>query len=186
MTTSEYFLVKHQLAINVALLDNDENIPDMQQFEQEIPAPFRMASDLANIDSQALISLKLNNETTQALWSYLQAQNQKINTLLAYVLSQQDDQKFHYQTSAFSAGCCFFQCAEDTFSVGQNVRLKIFIPEESAAIYCYACVSSAQNRCIELTYRQIREADRELLIRTSLHIQSKQLKFRAAQRTQSL
>ncbi|MFT6985011.1 MAG: hypothetical protein ACJAT7_000818 [Psychromonas sp.] len=184
--TSEYFLVNHQLAINVKLLNSDENIPDDQQFEQEIPAPFRMASDLANIDTQALHSLKLNNETTQALWFYLQAQNQKINTLLTYVLSQQDEQKFHYQTTAFSAGCCLFHCPDNTFAMDQNVRLKIFIPEESAAIYCYARVSSVDNDSVELTYQQIREEDRELLIRASLHIQSKQLKFRATQRTQSL
>jgi len=184
--TCEYFLVNHQLAINVELLNNDENIPDTQQFEQEIPAPFRMASDLAKIDSQALHALKLNNETTQALWFYLQAQNQKINTLLTYVLSQQDEQKFHYQTSAFSAGCCFFDCSDNTFSAQQNVRLKIFIPEESAAIYCYAMVSTVNNKRVELTYQRIREEDRELLIRTSLHIQSKQLKFRATQRIQSL
>ncbi|MCG6200487.1 PilZ domain-containing protein [Psychromonas antarctica] len=186
MTTNEYFLVNHQLAINVELLQNGENVPELDQFVLQIPAPFRMASDLANIDVQALHSLKLNNDTTQALWFYLQAQNQKINTLLTYVLSQQDEKQFHYQATAFSAGCCIFNCAESQFSLNQNVRLKIFIPEESAAIYCYASVTAINNNHVELTYQQIREEDRELLIRTSLHIQSKQLKLRAAQRAQSL
>ncbi len=186
MISNEYFLVNYQLAINVELLNDGENIPNLQEFERQIPAPFRMASDLAAIDFHALHPLKLNNETTQALWGYLQAQNQKINTLLTYVLSQQDDSKFHYQTSAFSAGCCLFDCIDSKFSVNQNVRLKIFIPEESAAIYCYANVSAINENGIELTYQQIREEDRELLIRTTLHIQSKQLKLRAEQRAQSL
>ncbi|WP_028862932.1 PilZ domain-containing protein [Psychromonas aquimarina] len=185
MTTSEYFLVNYQLAINVELLDTDENIPDSEQFEAEIPAPFRMASDLASIDSHQLHSLKLNNETTQALWGFLQAQNQKINTLLSYVLSQQDQPEFHYQTSAFSAGCCCFDADSSRFSTGRDVRLKIFIPEESAAVYCYASVSSNTDNNIKLTYQQLREEDRELLIRTALHIQSKQLKLRAAQRALS-
>ena len=186
MTSNEYFLVSYPLAINVEPLKNGENIPDQQQFEQQIPAPFRMASDLAAIDSQILHPLKLNNEATQALWGFLQAQNQKINTLLSYVLSQQDDPRFHYQTSAFSAGSCIFDCDDKAFSVQQNVRLKIFVPEESAAIYCYARVTAIAKNSVELTYQQIREEDRELLIRTTLHIQSKQLKLRAAQRAQTL
>jgi len=183
MTNSEYFLVEHQLSLNVEALSNDESIPDTISFEAEIPAPFRMASDLASIESHNLQPLKLNNETTQALWGYLQAQNHKINTLLTYVLSQQDDKRFHFQSCAFSAGLCLFKSLDTTFTVGQNIRLKIFIPEESAAIYCYAQVSEITNDTIELTYKQIREEDRELLIRTTLHIQSKQLKARAQQRS---
>ncbi|MCW8996645.1 MAG: PilZ domain-containing protein [Psychromonas sp.] len=186
MSDNEYFLVNYPLAINVEKLKEGEDIPDQQEFEQQIPAPFRMASDLAAIDSQALQPLKLNNDTTQALWAFLEAQNQKINTLLSYVLSQQDDSRLHYQSTAFSAGRCIFHCADNTFSMQQNVRLKIFIPEESAAVYCYASVTAINENNIELTYRQIREEDRELLIRTTLHIQSKQLKLRAAQRAQSL
>lgn len=186
MTNNEYFLVNYQLAINVEPLSDDESIPDLQQFEQQIPAPFRMASDLAAIDAQSLQPLKLNNETTKALWGYLQAQNQKINTLLSYVLSQQDDQQFHYLTNAFSAARCIFDSEHNEFYLQQVVRLKIFIPEESAAVYCYASVTSIHQNSIELTYQQIRDEDRELLIRSTLHIQSKQLKLRAAQRTQSL
>lgn len=186
MTNNEYFLVNYPLSINVEALKEGENMPDPQQFEEQIPAPFKMASDLAGIDSNALLSLKLNNESTQALWYFLQAQNQKINTLLTYVLSQQDDSRFHYQTTAFSAGCCLFDCDPSQFLEQQPVRLKIFISEESAAIYCYAHVTAINKNSVELTYQLIREEDRELLIRTTLHIQSKQLKLRADQRAQSL
>lgn len=186
MSSNEYFLVSYRLAINVEPLRDDESIPDPAAFEQQIPAPFRMASDLATFDSQALHILKLNNETTQALWFFLKTQNDKINTLLSYVLSQQDDPQFHYQTRAFSAGRCLFDSIDNKFTLQQNVRLKIFIPEESAAIYCYASVSAINGQSVELTYRQIREEDRELLIRTTLHIQSKQLKLRAEQRAQSM
>lgn len=184
MDNENYFQVNHQLAINVEPLAENENIPDAVLFEQLIPAPFRMASDLASLDSQALHSLKLNNESTQALWHYLQIQNQKINTLLSYVLSQQDEKQFHYSCHAFSAGNCFFYALETPFSLGQIVTLKIFIPDESAAIFCYAEIASIDNQLVELSYLQIREEDRELLIRATLHIQSKQLKLRAAKRNQ--
>ncbi len=59
------------------------------------------------------------------------------------------------------------------------VRLKIFLPEESSAIYCYATVSELNAEQCTLTYTLIRDQDRELLIRASLHIQSQQLKDRA-------
>ena len=187
MTKQQYFLVEHQLSLNVEALKENEKIPNDIDFEAEIPAPFRMASDLANIEAHNLQPLKLNNETTQALWGYLQAQNLKINTLLTYVLSQQDDKNFHFQSRSFSAGLCHFNTQANIFSIHQNVRLKIFIPDESAAIYCYAQVQQIkqhadQTETVELHYQQIREEDRELLIRTTLHIQSKQLKARAQQR----
>ena len=179
MINNQYFLVEHQFSINVEPLAEHEIVPDNVAFEAEIPAPFRMASDLANIESQNLQPLKLNNEMTQALWVHLQAQNLKINTLLTYVLSQQDDEKFHFQGCAYSAGACLFPQKEDVFFVGQAVRLKIFMPEESAAIYCYAEVTNIKDNIVELQYKQIREEDIELLIRSTLHVQSKQLKQRA-------
>ena len=186
MGNNEYFLVNYPLSINIEKLNENENIPTAETFESSIPAPFRMASEITAIDAQALQPLKLNNETTHALWGFLQAQNQKINTLLSYVLSQQDDEALRYQTTAFSAGCCLFTCHNQTFSVGQDTLLKIFIPEESAAVFCYATVTAVTENQVELTYQQIREEDRELLIRATLHIQSKQLKLRAAQRAQTI
>ena len=186
MGNNEYFLVNYSLSINIEKLNDNENIPNAEEFENKIPAPFRMASEITAIDSQALQPLKLNNDTTQALWGFLQAQNQKINTLLSYVLSQQDDEKFRYQSTAFSAGHCIFDCNDNNFSVGQNILLKIFIPEESAAVFCYATVTAIKENQVELTYQQIREVDRELLIRATLHIQSKQLKLRAARRAQTI
>ncbi|WP_354625602.1 PilZ domain-containing protein [Psychromonas sp. MME2] len=186
MTKHEYFLVHYQLAINVQPLQDDESIPEQGQFEAEIPAPFRMASDLSELDSTALHRLKLNNETTQTLWQFLDTQNQKINILLTYILSQQDESQYRFKTDAFSAGCCLFDCSGKNFYLSQLVRLKIFLPEESAAIYCYARVTNIDGTSVQLTYQRIREEDRELLIRSTLHIQSKQLKLRAEQRTQSI
>lgn len=183
MANNQYFLVEHKLSLNIEQLAEGETVPDDITFEAEIPAPFRMASDLASIESHNLQPLKLNNDTTQALWGYLQAQNHKINTLLSYVLSQQDDARFHYQGRAFSAGICQLHQQDEPFILQQNVRLKIFLPEESAAVYCYAQVSEIDNNIVALEYVQIREEDRELLIRASLHIQSKQLKARAQQRS---
>ena len=183
MDTNEYFIVNHPLNINVEPLLGSQSIPNDLDFNHEIPAPFRMASDLASLDMNTLQSLKLNNESIQGLWDYLDIQNHKINILLTYVLSQQDDKQFHYKTNSFSAGGCKFKSKDvGSFYVEQNVRLKLFIHEKSAAVYCYAQVSEINEDEISLYYVQIREEDRELLIRTTLYIQSQQLKLRTALR----
>ena len=181
MNNNEYFLVPHALSINLEPVTPAEMPIDQSTFENEIPGPFKMASDLAQADVNILAPLKLNNENTQALWGYLQAQNQKINTLLSYVLTQQDDPKFHNTTLQFSAGRILTDLSGN-WSIGDNARLKIFLPDEASAIYCYACVSDISKNNLAFDYTLIREQDRELLIRASLHIQTQQLKDRAKQR----
>lgn len=77
MNNQQYFLVDYALAINVQPLADTESVADAALFEQLIPAPFKMASELASIESSTLHSLKLNNESTQALLHYIQAQDKK-------------------------------------------------------------------------------------------------------------
>jgi hypothetical protein len=183
MSQNEYFRIQCDLLINVEALAENENVPDEKDFADEIPAPFKMASEIAHLDSQALSGLNFNNEGALLLKHYLEAQNQKINILLTYVLSQQNEAKLQYHTSSLSAGECQFSAKQDdNFQLNQRVRLKIFIPEESAAIYCYARISNVEGENITLTYQRIRDEDRELLIRTTLHLQSHQLKKRSAER----
>lgn len=181
MNNSDFFLVPHALSINLEPVEPSA-LPDSQSnFESEIPGPFKMASDLSQADASILAPLKLNNDSTQALWGYLQAQNQKINALLTYVLTQQDDPKFHHTTLQFSAGS-LITTSNTTWAIGDNAKVKIFLPEESSAIYCYASVSAINNSEHTFNYTFIREQDQELLIRASLHIQTQQLKDRAKQR----
>jgi len=181
MNNNEYFLVTHALSINIEAVDKAQLPLDQFLFEEEIPGPFKMASDLAQADVSILAPLKLNSDNTQALWHYLQAQNKKINTLLSYVLTQQDDPILHHKTIKFSAGELIAK-PNQHWSIGDNAKLKIFIPEESAAIYCYASVTEINDQQCTFSYTFIREQDRELLIRASLHVQSQQLKDRAKQR----
>ena len=178
MNNSEFFLVPHTLSINLEPVDKIGLPVDSCAFENEIPAPFKMSSDLSQADASILSPLKLNNDNTQALWGYLQAQNQKINALLTYVLTQQDDPKYHNKTLQFSAGS-FITIPNTTWAIGDSARVKIFLPEESSAIYCYAVVSEINNSEHTFKYTFIREQDQELLIRASLHIQTQQLKDRA-------
>lgn len=181
MNDTEYFLVEHALSVNLEKVSEQQLPLDESMFEAEIPGPFKMASDLSAADISILAPLKLQNDTSQALWSFLQAQNQKINTLLSYVLSQQDDEKIRYTSTHFSAGSLIIS-QTDEWVINDNAIVKIFLPEESAAIYCYGQVCDVTEQQTRFNYTFIREQDRELLIRASLHIQSQQLKARVKQR----
>lgn len=176
MNNHEYFLVPHSLSINIQTIEPTQLPVDIDAFESEIPGPFKMTSDLSHADVSVLAPLKLSGDNSQALWSYLQAQNQKLNTLLSYVLAEQDDPALRYKTTQFSAGAVVVD--NNNWPIGQHVQLKIFLPAEFSAIYCYATLTHKEGTNASFEYSFIREQDRELLIRASLHIQSQHLKDR--------
>ena len=66
--------------------------------------------------------------------------------------------------------------------------MKIFLLDEHSAVYCYAEVIDVVQELgaylHKVIFHFIREDDREVLVRTSLHKQSKQLQRLAKQRNQ--
>ena len=117
-------------------------------------------------------------------------QSRKIDMIMGYVLSVQDHPEHRFHTLRFGAGQLTYlhprQGHGEVPHLHQIVRLKIFLREEASAIYCYGQVKqlepSEHGTHVMLDYVRIREDDRELLVRASLHIQSKQLKLRAQDR----
>ncbi|EAS42393.1 hypothetical protein P3TCK_00715 [Photobacterium profundum 3TCK] len=198
MEQDEYFSVHTGLTINVEPLASDECLPDEQTFIQEIPPLFRVASECSGLEESAERTLKgFGKEDSKALLTYLAAQNSKINLLLSFVLSQQDNPNFRYITDSFGASQLTF-VSDSPFTVGTSVRVKLFLEHPPAAIYCYANVTACGTKvheddsdekqaqyAITLRYNRLQEDDRDLLIRAALHIQQKLLRIRAQQRTES-
>ena len=187
MNQDEYFSVHSGLTINIELLGRDEQLPDELAFSQEIPPLFRVASECNSLEDGIEQSLgKLTKEESKPLLDYLSAQNSKINLLLSYVLSQQDDPAIRYITQSFGASRLTF-LSKSPFPVGSQARVKLFLDKPPAAIYCYAEVtgSEAKDNGFEITlkYNRLLEGDRDLLIRAALYIQQKLLRQRAQQRT---
>ncbi|WP_299018199.1 PilZ domain-containing protein [uncultured Photobacterium sp.] len=187
MNQDEYFSVHCGLTINVELLNKNQQLPDDLAFSQEIPPLFRVARECTNLDDNIDQSLaKLTKEESKPLLNYLTAQNDKINLLLSYVLSQQDDPAHRYITNTFGASRLSF-LSKAAYPVGSFVRVKLFLDKPSAAVYCYAEVTGckAQGKYFEvaLTYKRLQEDDRDLLIRAALYVQQKLLRQRAQQRT---
>ncbi|KMV32150.1 hypothetical protein [Photobacterium swingsii] len=202
MIQDEYFSVHAGLTINVEPLDDNTACPDDEAFRLEIPPLFRVASECSELEesTERLLS-NFGSDDSKALIGYLGAQNTKINLLLSYVLSQQDDPTIRFTTRTFGASRLSF-ISPTPLTLGRNARIKLFLNDPPAAIYCYGEIIDCQpygsqsgddsdNSCdksnyeVHLRYTQLLESDRDLLIRAALHVQQKLLRERAQQRSDS-
>ncbi|GLT18240.1 hypothetical protein GCM10007938_20180 [Vibrio zhanjiangensis] len=186
MSDQEYFTVHHKMSVNVEPLSNTEVLPSYDQFEREIPAPFLVASEFSHLDilnEQARVELK-NNDFKHVI-DLLDAQNSKLNLLLTFMLSQQDDVTHRHQTLSFGASK-FCYGAGSALAIGTKVRVKMFIEHPATAIYCYGHVETSNQDgddfLITIKYDLLRDQDEDLLIKAALYQQQKLLRQRSKDR----
>ncbi|KGJ96093.1 PilZ domain-containing protein [Colwellia psychrerythraea] len=182
----EFFAIEHEFSVNIMTIDNTE-ATSFEQFSANTPIPFKLATDMSVIDQSALRSLQNLGNSASQLVNFLNQQSQKIDLLIGYILSQQDEVQHRYQGVKFGGGGIKF-IAPMAFSIGQLLELKIFLLESNCAIYCYGEVIAVEaiNELFthKVTFHYIREEDREILVRSSLHEQSKHLQKLAKLRNQ--
>lgn len=181
---NDFFSINYTFNVNITPIDNKE-IPTYQEFINSIPLPFKMANDIITLDQSALKPLQALSSIAGQLVNYLNHQTKKIDLLISYVLSQLDDKQIRFQGIKFGGGGIVFK-NNATFNLGEILELKIFLIEENCAIYCYGEIIEINQEDNEfhhkVIFHHIREEDREILVRTSLHQQSKQLQLLAQQR----
>lgn len=186
MSDQEYFTVHHTMTVNVEPLPADVPFPSYEKFETEIPAPFLVASEFSGLD---LLNDSARNELGNSDFKHviqlLDTQNAKLNLLLTFMLSQQDDERFRYQTTAFGASQ-FNYLATDELQLGVKVRIKIFLDHPAAAIYSYGHVIHVErhddNVLTTVKYDLLRDVDQDLLIKAALFQQQKLLRQRTLNR----
>lgn len=181
---NEFFSIEHNFNANVAPLADEQNI-DYQSFLNNIPTPFKMAGDLATLDQAALKPLQALSGVAGQLVDYLNHQAQKIDLMMSYILNQEDIESARYQGTSFGGGGFSFS-SEEAFNIGQLVEVKIFITSDNCSVYCIGEIIEQQNTTNEykVIYHFIRDEDRDLLVRASLHKQSEQLQQLASKRRQ--
>ena len=181
----DYFVIEHRIHANIRPLEI--SIPDHEQFLKMIPEPFLMAGELAALDRSALKPLAKLGEMAEELALYLRAQAKKIDIMMRYILVQQDDPQHRCFTHSYggSALCYHSNVALEPL---QLIEVKLFLEQSDGAVYCLAqvisCVAADSQSAdsqflIKATLCQIRDEDRELIVRASLHQQSRQLKRKA-------
>ncbi|AUT40924.1 PilZ domain-containing protein [Aeromonas caviae] len=186
----QFFSVTHATPVNVIPMPADFRLPTLEALEAELPEPFRIASAITSIDLVSSRLLRSQNESMHDLVEIINQQSRKIDMIMGYVLAAQDHPEHRFHTLRFGAGQLTYLHPHQGHGkapvLHQIVRLKIFLREEASAVYCYGEVvqrdAGEHGTHVVLDYVRIREDDRELLVRASLHVQSKQLKLRAQER----
>ncbi|WP_019675567.1 PilZ domain-containing protein [Arsukibacterium perlucidum] len=180
---NDYFSVEHAIIVNCKVVAGE--LPSEQAFLASIPEPFLVAGEMGSLNMSALRSLNRIGELAEELANYLQQQARKIDLLLHYVLRQQDSAEHRQFTLSYGgAGLCLQ--SQQPIPALTLVELKVFLADNEGAVYCLGQVISAEQANegwqIKVVFRRIRDQDRELIVRASLHQQSHQLKQKAAQR----
>ncbi|WP_017445098.1 PilZ domain-containing protein [Gayadomonas joobiniege] len=183
----EFFTLPMQVTINLQPLSADQEEPDVEALSEEIPYPFKLASQFKQMEQGFSASQQKVQNLNEDVFAYLNMQNRKIDLVLSFLLMQENNNQARYLTETFGAGGLTL-ITDKNWSLEQIFQLKIFIPEEASAVYCYARIvdkqSAASGFIYKLVYSQILEADREVLVRAALHEQSKQLRALAKKRAE--
>lgn len=181
----EYYAIKEPIQINVLPLDTGSQLPDEENFLQQVPEVFRLASDMHGADAQSIAAIRNIGDNGRLIADMLEQQNRKLNALLGYLLSREDASEYRYQTLEYGGGGVSY-LADKALPLKQLVELKLFMPDESTAIFSYArvieCMPEDGQQRISLLFERINDDDREVMVRASLHAQSRLLKKRAAER----
>ncbi len=189
----EFFSITHHFNINAKPLVNGHNI-SYNDFVNDMPTPFKLANDIDTLDQAALAPLGAISGIAGQLVQYLNHQAKKIDLLVNHILSEQDEKEHRYQGTNFGGGGIEF-ISDNSLCLNDVIELKIFLTHANCAIYCHSEVISIEEKLLEgdtannekqyhhkVIFRHIREDDRERLVRSSLHLQSKQLQQLAKER----
>ena len=181
----EYFSIAHCINANVRPLGMDETVPDEDALEDSMPYAFRIASEMAALEAQAIRPLRNLGDHAETLAEYLNHQSRKIDLMMSFVLHQQDEPEHRFKTVKLGGGGVIIE-SKEAIDVGTKAELKLFLDAEAAAIFCYGevitCEQVEDSYHIAFIFNSIREQDQELLVRASLHIQTQQLRKRSKER----
>ena len=181
----EYFSIGHSINANVIAVPNDAVPQDEDELAAAMPYAFRIASEMAALEAQAIRPLRNLGDHAETLAEYLNHQSRKIDLMMSFVLHQQDEPEYRFKTVKLGGGGVIIE-SSDPLEVGTHAELKLFLDAEAAAIFCFGevitCEQVEDSYHIAFIFNTIREQDQELLVRASLHIQTQQLRKRAKEK----
>ncbi|GLR70178.1 PilZ domain-containing protein [Agaribacter marinus] len=176
---ASFFLMEHPLPINILPASSAQTTASMPEFEQSMPYAFRIAAEMSEIEAQALRPFRSMGDKFEELVTYLQLQAKKMDLMMSYILQEQDDPEYRHVTQKFGGGGIIVQ-TQMQVEIGAAVVIKLFLEDESAAVFCLAeavdSVKTDDGYETSYYFTHIREQDQELLVRASLHLQTKLLR----------
>lgn len=184
----EYYHIKESIPISLQPISQDSLPQNEQDFEAQIPEIFKLASQLQDLDFQATQALRHLGPIADVIETIVHQQNQKLNILLSYLLRQEASDEHELSCYSYGGGGVEILHTDLALRVGDWVQLKLFLTDSGVVLYTYAEVAAVEfynekeqkdTYKYTLAFHYIRDDDRELLVRSSLHAQTKLLKKRA-------
>jgi hypothetical protein len=189
---ADYFQIEHQTTVNLVPFSGP--LPDQDGFLRLIPDAFKMTSELSQLNNSSIRTFNAVKDLSADLAQYLQQQARKLDALTHYVLRSQDDSKHRFHT--FSYGGSGVQVwMDEAVEPGQIYEVKLFLDNNDGALFCLGQVLEVMKQetsepeqktayLVKILFRRIRDEDRDMVVRASLHEQSRQLKRKAELRQQ--
>ncbi len=139
----DYFIIDHQTYVNVKPFL--AAAPDDAAFEQLIPEPFLMAGEMAQLERSMLKPLARLGDMAEELAFYLKAQAKKIDTMMRYILLQQDDATYRYHTLSYG-GSALNYLSQTALEPGQLLEVKLFLDQSEGAVFALAAVIACEQQ----------------------------------------
>lgn len=182
----EFYCIAEAVPVSVIPVAESQIPEDFETFESEVPEVFRLANDIRAVDQSSAQALRGLGDIARVIQDVLHQQNTKLNLLLGYVLSREDEHDHRFKTTEYGGGGFQFKTEKDSFQLGQFAQVKLFLRDIAAAVYAYAEVAAVESEDsqdkVTMVFTFIREDDQEIIVRASLHAQSRLLKKRAEER----
>lgn len=173
----EFFNIEGEFKLHIRPHDSAQ-LPSIEEFENNMPLPFLLSGEIGNIDQDALRSLRRVDKSVEALVDVINAQSRKINLLVHYILSKDEDSARQFEGISFGGGGIRY-LSDEPQSIGHLLEMKLFFEHENAAVMAIGevieCKTTEHGHEVKVVFALIRGDDREVLVRCSLHEQSKQL-----------
>ena len=184
----EYFQLTHAIPVNIQQGGDINSLPSFEEFEEDIPVPYKVASEMKGLEQTMLRPLRQLADVAEPLADYLKAQSRKIDLMMNYILQSQDEDDLKLNTLSFGGGG-FILKTEQEFEIDSWVKCKLFFKDDAADVFCYAKVCQQQpsenGYSYTFLFQHIRDEDREVVVRASLHLQSKQLLKKTQDKSQA-
>jgi len=180
----QYFQIEEAIKVNIEAVKPEQVPANTLVLEQRIPALFLLANEVNELEQTALRPLRQLSDVADELAVFLKAQSRKIDLIMSHILSTEHDTDDKLLTYSYGGGGLIINTSE-SYPIAQDFCCKIFLDYDAAAVYCFAQMIDSQKDDETNTYQhtllftQIRSSDQELLVRASLHAQSRLLKLKA-------
>ena len=183
----QYFQIAESNRVNLFAVDK-HNVPQSPaQLEADIPPLFKLANEVSELEQSSLRPLRNLGDIAQELAVFLQAQSRKIDLIMSHILASEQPEDNALYCDSYGGGGVKLTSSE-VYSLGQTFRTKLFLQHEASAVYCYTevvAMEKLENEQYQYTllFIAIRDSDQELVVRASLHAQTRQLKKRQQQQS---